>query len=271
MITSLKNKKIKLVRGVIASRRRRTQEGVFFIEGVHAVTSAYRYGWDVRWLIYCPDLVETEWAESIIDRTPPDVRLEVSDYVQEQLSDRASTSELVALVEQRPDDLARVPVTDNLLVLLLDRPHSPGNLGSMIRSADALGAHAVVITGHAADIYDPKAVRASMGSLFAVPAVRVQRHAVLEDWLAEVRGAVGPVPVVATSAHAETLVQDYNLTGPAVIAIGNETRGISRYFEELCDAFVTIPMSPSAATSLNASVAASIFLYEVVRQRGIER
>lgn len=267
MITSLKNSKIKLIRGVAIHRRRRTQEGVFFIEGVHAVTAAYRYGWDVRWLIYCPDAVHTEWAQATIERTPPEARVEVSDYVQNELSDRASASELMALVEQREDTLARIPVVDDLLLLLLDRPRSPGNLGSVIRSADAMGAQGVIVMGHAADIYDPKAVRASMGSLFAKPAIRVQRHEVLEAWLVEVRAQLGRLQVVATSAHADRPLYDHDLTGPSVLAIGNEAQGISRYFEALCDTFVTIPMAPEVATSLNASVAASIFLYEASRQR----
>ena len=267
MITSLKNKKIKLIRRIMNDRRARTQEGIFFIEGVHAVTAAYEYGWDVRWLIYCPDALETEWAAAIIAQTPPEVRLEVSDYVHEQLSDRSSPSELLAVVDQRPDDPARLPVQQDLLMLLLDRPHNPGNLGSMIRSADALGAQGVIVTGHAADIYDPKTIRASMGSIFVLPTVAIQRHEDLEDWLAAARARLGRVQVVATSAHVDTPLYGHDLTGPTILAIGNEARGISNYFEALCDHLVTIPMAPEVATSLNASVAASIFLYEASRQR----
>ncbi len=267
MITSLKNDKIKLMRGVVASRRRRTQEGVFFIEGVHAVTAAYDHGWEVRWLVYCPETLQTDWAQAIVARTAEAARLPVSDYVQAELSERASPSELMALVEQREDDLARIPVVPDLLLLLLDRPRSPGNLGSVIRSADALGAQGVIITGHAADIYDPKAVRASMGSLFVKPAIRVQRHEVLEAWLAQVRAHLGSLQVVAASAHTRTPLYAHPLTDPTVLAIGNEAQGISRYFEALCDAFVTVPMDPEVATSLNASVAASILLYEAQRQR----
>ncbi|MBN1248679.1 MAG: rRNA methyltransferase [Anaerolineae bacterium] len=271
MITSLKNEKIKLIRSVMTNRRRRTQEGVFFIEGVHAVTAAYEEGWKIRWLIYDPATVQTGWAWQIIARTPPEARLEVSTYVLEQLSDRSSPSELLAIVVQRPDDLARLPVEEDLLMLLLDRPHNPGNLGSMIRSADALGAQGVIITGHAADIYDPKTVRASMGSLFVKSAVAVQRHEVLEAWLAEVRAKLGRLQVVATSAHVDTPLYEHDLTGPTILAIGNEAAGISSYFEALCDHLVTIPMSPEVATSLNASVAASIFLYEASRQRAQQK
>lgn len=267
MITSLKNAKVRLIRDVMANRRRRTQEKLFFIEGVHAITAATDYDWEISHLVYCPDIVRTDWAREIVENTPVERRLEVNDYVQAELSDRASPSELLALVAQREDDPARIPVVDNVLVLLLDRPSNPGNIGSVIRSADALGAHAVIITGHAADPYDPKAVRASMGSLFARPVVRIQEHAQLEAWIAGMRETLGSLQIVATSAHAETTAYEHDFTGPTVLAIGNETRGISNYFETLCDHFVTIPMFSKVATSFNASVAASILLYEASRQR----
>jgi len=267
MITSLKNAKVRLIRDVAAKRRRRTQEKVFFVEGVHALTAAYRYGWAIRHLFYSPETLRTDWARDIVERTPATSRVEVNAYVQGELSDRASPSELMALVEQRPDDSARIPVVDDLLVLVMDRPSNPGNVGSVVRSGDALGAHAVIITGHAADPYDPKAVRASMGSLFALPVVRIQAHEALEAWIAQVREALGTFQVVATSAHTTNIAYHHDLTGPTALVIGNEARGISNYFETLCDHFVTIPMASEAATSFNASVAASILLYEASRQR----
>ena len=254
------------MRALAAQRRQRNKEGLFFIEGVPAIRAAYLYDWDVRWLIYCPEVEHTDWALEVIAQTPPEARLEVNEYVLTQLSDRDMASELLAVVAQRPDDLARVPLTEDLLVLLLDRPHSPGNLGSAIRSADALGASAVITTGHAADLYDPKTVRASIASLFALPVVYVAEHRDLETWLATARAALGHVQVVATSSHAAHPLYEHDLTGPTVVAIGNETAGLSHYFETLCDAYVTIPMYGSA-TSFNASVAASVFLYEARRQR----
>ncbi|MCD6285233.1 MAG: rRNA methyltransferase, partial [Anaerolineae bacterium] len=221
MITSLKNAKVRLIRDVMSNRRRRTQEKLFFIEGVHAITAAYDHGWNVQHLITCPDTVRTDWAREIIERTPTENRVEVNEYVQIALSERSSPSELMALAVQRKDDPARIPIVDNVLVLLLDRPHSPGNIGSVIRSADALGAHAVIITGHAADPYDAKAVRASMGSLFALPVVRIQEHAQLEAWIAQTRETLGALQIVATSAHAGEALYEHDLTGPTVLAIGN--------------------------------------------------
>lgn len=255
-----------MIRALATSRKNRRKNNAFFVEGVHAITAAYRNQWDVQTLLYCPDTIHTEWAKNIIARTPLDTRLEVSAYIHTQLSDRETPSELMAVIAQRADDLERIPITPDLLTLLLDRPRSPGNLGSTIRSADALGARAVIITGHAADVYDPKTVRASMGSLFEIPVVRVQAHHTLEAWLEQARATLGHVRVVATSAHAPQYLYDYDLTGPTVVIIGNEQLGISEYYHDLCDAFVSIPISGSA-TSLNASVAASIFLYEISRQR----
>jgi TrmH family RNA methyltransferase len=272
IITSLRNKRVKQVRAVVRSRKSRRKHGVFFVEGVHAVTAVYENDWDVSMLIYCPDTVHTDWAKDIIAHADPQTHLPVNEYVQKQLSDRDSPSELMALVKQREDDLARIRIVDDaadatkLLVVLLDRPRSPGNLGSTIRSADALGAQAVIITGHAVDPYDPRAVRASMGSLFEIPVVRVQRHRLLEEWIQEVRARLGHFQVVTASAHTDRLIYNHDLTIPTMLVIGNEKLGLSNYFQALCDVSVTIPMAGSAS-SLNASVAASIFLYEVNRQR----
>ncbi len=220
------------------------------------------------YVFYCPEDPLSEWAQAVISQVPEGRLVPVNTYVKEQLSDRESASELMAVVAQPPNNLDRVPLSSELLVLILDRPHSPGNLGSAIRSADALGAQAVLITGHAADLYDPKTVRATMGSLFELPVVYVQEHTELEAWLSHARARLGQVQVVATSAHAEKQLYEHDLTGPTVIVIGNETTGISQYYREVCDVYLSIPMRGSA-TSINASVAASVFLYEARRQREV--
>jgi tRNA G18 (ribose-2'-O)-methylase SpoU len=266
IITSMANPRIKQIRAVATDRKDRRKTGFFFAEGVHALNAAYRNGWTVNTLIYAPDDIRSQWAREIIERTPEPARLEVSVTVRDQLSDRESASELMALIGQRDDDFGRIRLHDRLLALLLDTPRNPGNIGSALRSADALGAQGVIITGHAADLYDPKTVRASMGSLFEVPAVRVASHQQLEAWLVAARAQLGRVQLVATSAHAQQHLFELDMTGPTIIAIGTEETGISNYIEALADAYVSIPMFGSAS-SFNASVAASICLYEVARQR----
>jgi 23S rRNA (uridine2479-2'-O)-methyltransferase len=166
--------------------------------------------------------------------------------------------ELIAVVGLRPDRLDRIPRPPGLLAVVFDRPSTPGNIGTLVRSADAFGAHGVIVTGHAADPYDPRAVRASTGSLFAIPVVRVPSHREVLDWTS--------ARVVATDEHGATDVADADLTGPTVIVIGNETSGLSAAWREAADLTVRIPIT-GAASSLNAAAAGTVVLYEAARQR----
>jgi 23S rRNA (uridine2479-2'-O)-methyltransferase len=173
-----------------------------------------------------------------------------------ELSEKEDPSELLAVLELPPDDLERIP-EDAGLVVALDRPASPGNLGSIVRTADAFGADAVVVTGHAADPYDPHAIRASTGSVFALPVVRAGGP---EDVDARLPG----IRVVGSSAAGETPVADADLGRPLVLALGNETRGLSHAWRERCDQLIRIPTGGSA-DSLNVAAAAAILLYEAAR------
>jgi 23S rRNA (uridine2479-2'-O)-methyltransferase len=143
--------------------------------------------------------------------------------------------------------------------VVFDRPSTPGNIGTLVRSADAFGAHGVIVTGHAADPYDPRAVRASTGSLFAIPVVRVPSHR-------EVLGWAGPAQLVAADENGDADLADADLSGPTVVLIGNETTGLTAAWRESAHRTVRIPIT-GAASSLNAAVAATVVLYEAARQR----
>jgi TrmH family RNA methyltransferase len=187
-----------------------------------------------------------------------------------KLSNKDESSELLGVVAMPPDDLARISLDPDLLVVVFDRPASPGNLGAIIRSCDALGASGLVITGHAVDLYDPETVSASVGSLFALPVVRTPSARDLEPWFTQIQEQVGPFQIVGSSAKVERDLGEHDWTGPTVLVIGNETKGISAYYRGRCDMLVQIPMT-GAATSLNVACAASILLYEVGRQRRVAR
>ncbi len=261
IVTSAQNPKIKHVLGLIDRRRMRQRYRQFFVEGVRAINAACEYGWGIEWLIYCPERDLSDWAQGVIAHSDPATHLPVNAYLMERISQRTEPSELAAVVRQAEDDLARVPLSDRLLVALVDRPQSPGNLGSLIRSCDALGVDALLISGHAVDLYAPRTVRASMGSFFALPVIRLDSLDTLETWVAEHK-----MQVVGTSAHADEVVFEHDFSGPTLIVLGNEAEGMSHRLAEMCDASVKIPMSGSAS-SLNVAAAAAILLYEVSRQR----
>ncbi|MBN1934459.1 MAG: rRNA methyltransferase, partial [Anaerolineae bacterium] len=134
IITSAQNPKIKHVLGLVDRRRMRQRYRQFFVEGVRAINAAYEYGWEIECLIYCPECDLSDWAQGVVARTDLRVHLPVNAYLMERISQRSESSELVAVVRQAEDDLARVPISEHLLVVLVDRPQSPGNLGSLIRS-----------------------------------------------------------------------------------------------------------------------------------------
>ena len=187
----------------------------------------------------------------------------------EELSERDDPSELVAVVGMRDGSaqLDNISVDDRLLLLALDRPTNPGNVGSMIRSADALGVSAVVITGHAVDPHDPHALRGSMGSFFALPVVRLPAPTALFDVYERYRAPLPGLLVVGAGAPQGTPLDTCDLTGPLVIVMGNEAEGLSEAHRRHCDVVAHIPMRGRAADSLNVAAAAAIVLYEVDRQR----
>ena len=158
---------------------------------------------------------------------------------------------------------------------VFDRPVYPGNLGQVIRAADALGAGGLIVSGHGADVYDPLTVRASMGSLFALPVVRLPSHREVGEWVEGLRRAAptgpdgpgtGRLQIVAGSGEAQTPLEEVDLTRPTVLVFGNETRGLSAAYRDLADVLARIPMQ-GAADSLNVASAATILLYEASRQR----
>ena len=255
---------------LLGNRVKRHRAGEFLVQGVRPISLALEYRWPVHALIFDRERSLSRWAADTL-RASKAPRYAMSAELIAELGEKDSTPpELLAVVGMAPDSLDRLSprslADKQFLGLVFDRPTSPGNLGSIIRSADAFGAHGVIVSGHAADPYDPKSVRAGTGSLFALPTVRVPGHAQVQEWLAAQRAAGVPVQLVGTDEDGEAEVSEFDLTGPTLLAIGNETTGLSQAWREACDALVRIPIG-GAASSLNAANAASVILYEAARQR----
>ena len=255
---------------LLTNRNKRQRAGEFLVQGVRPITVALEQGWEIRALLY-PDRQQlSRWCRELLDRTDAR-RVALAPELMRELSGKEEESpELLAVVAQPDDDLARIPVGPDMLVVVFDRPKTPGNIGTLIRSADAFGASGVVVTGHAADPYDPKAVRASTGSLFAVPAVRVPSHHAVLDWVAAARKEGPQIQIIGTDEHGDVDVAEHDLTGPTVLLVGNETHGLSKGWQEAADRMVRIPIV-GAASSLNAAAAGTVALYEAARQRAKQR
>lgn len=268
MKITTRNARFQQWEALLDNRTKRTRSGEFVVQGVRPITLAVRHGWTIRSLIHPIGRQLSDWATGLLaDQTLRAERVAMAPELLKELAGKDDDApELLAVAALPADRLDRVAVDEKFLGVVFDRPTNPGNIGTVIRSADAFGAEGVIIAGHAADPYDPRAVRASTGSLFALPVVRVPAPSMVLDWLADVRAAGVPVRVVGTDESAQFDVFDYDLTGPTLLVVGNETTGMSAAWREACDVTVRIPIG-GAASSLNAANAATVVLYETARQR----
>lgn len=250
---------------LLTNRTKRHRAGEMLVQGVRPITLAIEHGHRVRTLLVDEREHLSTWARDLVSAPPAPV-VQVAPELMAELGERTDgPPELLAIVEIPQRSLASLS-REAGPVLVFDRPSSPGNLGSLARSADALGAAALVISGHSADPWDPAAVRASTGSVFSVPIMQVDGPDAVLDWARPQHGAAPALPVIGTDEHGDVILPDAPLRDPAVVVIGNETRGMSARWRDACDLTASIPMGGSAS-SLNAAAAGTVVLYEALRQR----
>jgi TrmH family RNA methyltransferase len=252
-------------------RKYRQREGRFLIEGIRIVGEAISSGAPLETLVYAPDLLTSELAKSLVEQVDPGHHLVLSGDVFRTLSDRDQPQGIAALVRMEDHPLTAIEtgrgVGDaGLLVVVAYRLQDPGNLGSIIRTADAAGATGVVVVEPSVDLFAPQTVRATMGSIFALPVVRLGDETALSTWFEEMRTSGVPLRVVASSSHAQQTHFEADLGGPLALLIGSERQGLPVAVQEEADVAVRLPMA-GRATSLNASAATAALIYEAVRQR----
>lgn len=262
---SKQNPRIKYLRR-LANRRFRDQEGKFLVEGVRFVEEALSSSWPVEMLVYCPKLTESPRGNALLASAAVRGagRVEVQDTLFRELAGTDHPQGVLAVVGQRRLRLEDLLVAgDPALLVLVDGVQDPGNLGTIVRSADAAGAGGVLLFKDTADVYNPKALRATMGSLFHVPVVQGLTVAEVMPFLAQ-----GKIKVVAGDPHGVRPVYECDLTGPCALLVGSEAEGIREVARGVVNELVRIPM-PGRAESLNVAISTAILLYEAVRQRGI--
>ncbi len=251
---------------LLRNRTKRHRAGEFVVQGVRPITLALQYDWPTSALIRPSGLRPSQWAQEAWSGSPG-ARYEVEPELFSELTDKEQgQAEMLAVVSIPADDLARVAPAPHAPLVVFDRPSGPGNIGTLLRSIDAFGGAGLVVTGHAADPYDPKSVRASTGSLFCVPMVRVEGPIPLVQWLLELRESGTPVQLFGTDEGGSLGVRDVDFAIPTILVIGNESRGLAKAWRQKCDAIVSIPMI-GQASSLNAATAGAVLLHECLQQR----
>ncbi|MFZ5904776.1 MAG: TrmH family RNA methyltransferase [Chloroflexota bacterium] len=255
MITSAQNPKIKLVRALMGRPKERREAGAFIAEGVRLIEDAVRANWPFRFVLF-DEMLSERGKSQVESLTSRGVECEqVSLRLMKSLSDTETSQGILAVLELTPLPL---PLSPDFL-LILDQIRDPGNLGTLLRSADAAGVQAVLLPPETTDAFAPKVVRAGMGAHFRLPI-----HAMTWDEIIRV-GRLASLQVFLADMHGQSCWET-NLRQPLALIVGGEAEGASESARKLTDQKIGIPMTEKAE-SLNAAVAGSVLMFEVVRQR----
>lgn len=254
---------------LLGNRTKRNRAGEMIIQGVRPINLVLESDLSLRAVLITHVDGRSRWAAETIaaaERAGAAPYLVAPELMSELGEKGDEPPELLLIVGIPDDDLSRLPTPADALYVALDRPASPGNIGSIVRSVDALGGHGVIVTGHAADPYDPQALRASTGSTIMTPTVRLPSIRPALDWVQQLRSDGVDIQIVGTDEDGTDDVWDVDFTRPTLIVTGNEHSGMSAAWKEACDVLTRIPMS-GHASSLNAANATAAILYEATRQR----
>jgi TrmH family RNA methyltransferase len=254
-ITSRQHPLCKLVRSLHGAKGRR-KHGLFIAEGGNAVTAALRARWPLKRLLVTPDDLEAGWGDvardTQLDMQP--VSAEIMEYLSEAQTSPGVIA-LAALPQAQASESSNSISTISDLLLVLDGVGDPGNVGTLIRSADASGAGRIALTPNSVDVFAPKAVRASAGSLFHLPPPLQDTAEGLSRTLQQ-----HDVPLIVAVAHGGQSCFEYSWPTRCALVLGHETRGISPVLEDAATAHVTIPIF-GRAESLNVAAAGAVLLY----------
>jgi TrmH family RNA methyltransferase len=262
LISSLQNSTVKRLVALRGKRRERAAAGVTLVEGYDEIRVALEGGARVREVLWCRELMgdRAEAQIGLVEKLGSELTTEMTREVFEKVAYREGPDGWLAVVDAPSDSLDALELPGGALVLVCEAIEKPGNLGAMLRTADAAGADAVVAVDPRADWGNPNVVRASKGTVFTVPVATTNLERFL-DW-ARIRG----LRVVAATPEAKFSYTDADLTGGVAIAVGAEHEGLTKELMAAADARVLIPMV-GQVNSLNVATSAALLLYEAVRQR----
>jgi TrmH family RNA methyltransferase len=261
MITSHSNQAIKTIRS-LRDKKARTASGLFFIEGLRIVGEALQKSGGVQTIVYAPELLVSQFGQDLVleQKNRGMDLLEVSAELFLTLSNKQGPQGLAAVVRQQWQQLEEIVLSQGDLWVALESIADPGNLGTILRTLDAVGGKGIFLLDQCTDPYDPTAIRASMGALFSTCFVRTVSP-VFSAWISR-----NKYRVIGTSDKAKTDYQEIAYPDPMILLMGSERQGLSQAETVLCEDMVRIPMAGSS-DSLNLAVATGVILYEIFNQK----
>ena len=263
-VTSARNPRIKGLLELQEKSRARRREGLFVVEGRRELGHCLEAGFIPHTLFICEEILGEKEAEELMARARKvncDVGLvQIPAEIYDKIAYRGGTEGIIAEIQNKERTLEDLHLGDNPVVIVLESVEKPGNLGAVLRSADAAAADAVIICDPLTDLYNPNLIRASIGAVFTLQVAAATTGDTI-GWLKS-RG----IRILTAQLQDSELYYDTDMTGPTAIVMGTESTGLSDTWRAAADAHIRIPML-GRLDSLNVSVSAAILLFEALRQR----
>ncbi len=264
-ITSFQNPKVKNLLQLQEKSSVRREQGLFVVEGRRELEHCIEAGYKVRTVFWCPEIAGTEAGNDVLESSfsglsRESLGIEVPAALYRKMAYREGTEGIIAEVEAKHLSLNDLNLPENPLIVVLESVEKPGNLGAVLRSADAAGASAVIVCDPLTDLYNPNLIRASIGAVFTVPVVAVSS----EEAIAFLKGR--GIAILTAQLQDSSLYYDTDMRRGVAIVMGTESTGLTDAWRQAADAHIRIPML-GRLDSLNVSVSAAILLFEAVRQR----
>ena len=263
-VTSARNPRIKGLLELQEKSRARRREGLFVVEGRRELGHCLEAGFIPHTLFICEEILGEKEAEELVARARKvncDVGLvQIPAEIYDKIAYRGGTEGIIAEIQNKERTLEDLHLGDNPVVIVLESVEKPGNLGAVLRSADAAGADGVIICDPLTDLYNPNLIRASIGAVFTVPCVACSSQEAIRFF------KENSVSILTAQLQDSSLYYDCDMRKATAIVMGTESSGLTRIWREAADAHIRIPML-GQLDSLNVSVSAAILLFESVRQR----
>jgi len=269
-ITSAQNPKIKNLLLLQEKSKARREQGLFVVEGRRELEHCIEAGYSVRTVFVCNEIAgqagnDLRQADNDLRHARPDRAsqiIEIPEALYRKVAYRESTEGIIAEVEYKERKLSDLRLPENPLIMVLESVEKPGNLGAVLRSADAAGADAVLICDPLTDLYNPNLIRASIGAVFTVPTVACSSEEAIT--FLQDRG----IQILTAQLQDSSLYYDIDMRRGTALVMGTESTGLTDQWRKAASAHIRIPML-GHLDSLNVSVSAAILLFEAVRQRQI--
>lgn len=261
VISSNQNPKLKKLMLLQQKSSERRKQQLFVVEGARELLHCMHCGYEAETIFYCPEILQAaDGAAEIMALVAQTQSFEVTSKVYEHIAYRGSTEGVIAEMRAKAMSLADLRLPPNPLVMVLERVEKPGNLGAVLRSADAAAADAVIVCDPLTDLYNPNLIRSSIGAAFTVPTVACTS----EDCIAFLKER--HIQILTAQLQDSHLYYDTDMRRGTAIVMGTEATGLTNVWRNAADAHIRIPMK-GQLDSLNVSVSAAILLFEAVRQR----